>query len=162
MDIMDWDTLFMSMVYLVAMKSKDKKTHIGAVIVGCQNEVISVGFNGLPIGVNDNISERFERPEKYYWTEHAERNSILLAHQSVKGCKMYTNDIPCTGCARSIIQSGISQVIIDKQWHANSHNQWVGEGERTKIMFKEAGVELRFWTGKLINTIHRFQNGTKF
>jgi len=161
MDIMDWDTLFMSMVYLVAMKSKDKKTHIGAVIVGCQNEVISVGFNGLPIGVNDNISERFERPEKYYWTEHAERNSILLAHQSVKGCKMYTNGIPCMNCARSIVQAGISEVIVDKVWDDNNYNQWIEEAERTKIMFKEAGVKLRFWDGQLVSEIYRFRNGEK-
>ena len=161
MNKIDWDTLYMTMVYLMAMKSKDKKTHIGAVVVGQFNEIISTGFNGMPIGVNDDVPERHERPEKYYWMEHAERNSILLSSNDVRGCKMYTNGIPCTGCARSIIQSGISEVIVDKVWDDNNHGQWIEKAERSKTMFEESGVKFRFWRGKLIKELYRFRDGQK-
>ena len=76
---MNWDTLFMSMVYLVAMKSKDDSTHLGAVIVSQDNEIRSFGYNGLARGINDDVVERQERPEKYFWFEHAERNAIYNA-----------------------------------------------------------------------------------
>ena len=55
---MDWNKFFMSIAYLVAMKSKDSKTRIGAVIVGNPDkEILSVGYNGLPRGVYDTIEK---------------------------------------------------------------------------------------------------------
>ena len=68
-----YDELFMNMAYLAAMKSKDIKTHVGAVIVGPDNEVRSLGFNSFPRGINDNVLERQERPEKYNWFAHSEK-----------------------------------------------------------------------------------------
>jgi len=161
MEKIDWDSLYMTMVYLIAMKSKDMNTHVGAVIIGPFNEVRSAGFNGMPMGVNDDILSRHERPEKYYWMEHAERNAILLSPYSVRGCKMYTNGIPCMNCARSIVQSGISEVIVDKVWNDNNYNQWIEEAKRTRVMFKEAGIKFRFWNGELLD-IYRFRNSEKF
>ena len=62
-----WDDYFMTMVYLVAMRSKDESTHIGAVVVGGDKEVRSVGYNGFPRGMDDNIKERQLRPLKYFF-----------------------------------------------------------------------------------------------
>jgi len=75
----DWDMYFMSLSYLVAMKSKDPSTKIGAVIVGPDKEIRSTGYNGFVKGANDDVVEHYERPEKYYHFEHAERNAILLS-----------------------------------------------------------------------------------
>ena len=74
-----WDLFFMKMVYLVANKSKDISTKIGAVIVNDNNQIIKIGYNGFPIGVDDSIKERFERPLKYSYTAHAEANAIFFA-----------------------------------------------------------------------------------
>ena len=74
-----WDELYMSMTFLVAMKSKDENTHIGAVVVGPDKEVRSIGFNGLPRYVDDDKPERQMKPEKYLWFEHAERNAVYNA-----------------------------------------------------------------------------------
>jgi len=159
-----WDDYFMTMVYLVAMKSKDKSTHVGAIVVGSNNEIRSTGYNSFPRGVDDDIEKRQERPEKYKWFAHGEFNSVCnaaLIGVSLKGCRMYTNGIPCNNCALSIINSGISEVIVDKVWDDNNYNQWVEEAERTKVMFEEAGIKLRFWNGKLIEKIYRFRNGEK-
>jgi dCMP deaminase len=158
---MDWDSLFMNMVYLVAMKSKDQSTHIGAVIVGPDNEVRSVGFNSFPRGINDNVPERQQRPEKYHWMAHGETNSVYnaaMAGISVKGCRMYTNGVPCTGCVHAVINAGIKEVIVDKTWDDANYNQWKDQAERTRAMFAEAGVGLRFWEGDLIQ-ICRFRDG---
>jgi len=161
---MNWDDYFMNMAYLVAMKSKDASTHIGAVVVGEDNEVRSVGYNSYPRGINDFKDERQVRPEKYFWMEHAERNSVYnatLCGTSLKGCKVYTNGIPCADCARAIIQSGIKEVIIDKKWDDNNDDIWIENANRTKILFEEAGVSLRYWEGDLIS-IKRFKRGKVF
>jgi dCMP deaminase len=156
----DWDSIYMTMAYLIAMKSKDLSTHVGAVIIGSNNEVRSVGFNGMPIGINDDMLERQNKPEKYYWMEHAERNAIFLSNSLVRGCRMYTNGIPCADCARAIIQAGIVEVIVDKVWDDNNVDIWKESAERTKVMFSEAGVKLRFWEGDFLD-IHRFRRGEK-
>jgi len=164
MENVSWDSLFMTMVYLVAMKSKDTHTHIGAVIVGPDNEVRSVGFNSFPRGINDNVPDRQERPEKYHWFAHGETNAVYNAAMvgiSVKGCRMYTNGVPCTGCVHAIMNSGIKEVIVDAVWDAHNYNQWKGQADRTKQMFEEGGVKLRFWTGDLVNIV-KFRDGKLF
>ena len=159
----DWDTLFMSMAYLVAEKSKDRSTHVGAVIVGPNNEVRSVGYNSFPRRVNDDVEARQERPEKYSWFAHAETNSIAnaaLAGIRTEGCRMYTNGIPCDNCANMILNAGIAEVIVDATWDKNNYNQWLEQAARTRTKFAEAGIKLRFWDGEFLR-IRRFRDGVE-
>lgn len=110
---MTWYDYFFKMVFLVAEKSKDPSTKVGVVIVGPDNEIRSTGFNGFPRGVNESISSRWERPEKYHWVEHAERNAIYNAARMgipLKGCTLFQPGLPCSDCARAIVQAGITQV----------------------------------------------------
>jgi len=161
-EIPDWDTYFMSMVYLVASKSKDKKTRIGAIVVGNDKEIKSTGYNGFVRGLNDNVHEKQEEPEKYYWFEHAERNAIYnatLIGTSLKGCRMYTNGIPCMDCARGVVQSGILEVIVDKRWNdANSSGKWEEHAKRSLDMFEEVRVKVRYWEGNILK-IEKFRRG---
>jgi len=157
----NWDDLFMTMVYLIAMKSKDESTHIGAVVVGPDNEVRSMGYNSFPRGINDYIVERQEKPGKYEWFEHGEANSVnnaALVGIPLKGCKMYTNGIPCTNCARSVINSGIREVIVDKWWNDNNMDIWEEMAKISSVMFEEAGVGIRFYDGEMLD-IYRFRRG---
>lgn len=113
----DKDTLFMSMACLTAMASKDPSTKVGAVIVGNDDEVISLGYNGFPRKVHDLDKARYQRPIKYSWIEHAERNAIYNAARigvSCRGARMYIPFHPCSDCARAIIQSGIKELILHK------------------------------------------------
>jgi len=163
MENISWDDLFMTMVYLVAMKSKDDSTHVGAIIVGPDKEVRSIGYNSFPRGIDDNVPERQERPEKYYWFSHGERNSIYNAAMvgiPVKGCIMYTNGMPCTDCAFAIINAGIREVVLDAKWGNTDKDKWEEHANRSAVMFKEAGVEVRYWDGKLVN-IFKYQRGEK-
>ena len=76
---MSWDLRWMSVASLVATWSKDRSRKCGAVIVDSRNVLVSLGWNGFPRGVADSPDYRHERPEKYLWTEHAERNAIYNA-----------------------------------------------------------------------------------
>lgn len=108
-----WHLRFLEMAKLVATWSKDRSTQVGAVAVGPKREVRAMGYNGFPRGVDDNVEERHERPAKYAWTEHAERNCIYNATRigvSLDGCALYCTHFPCADCARGVIQSGISSL----------------------------------------------------
>lgn len=53
-DYISWDEYFMGIALLSAMRSKDPNTQVGACIVNQNNKIMSVGYNGLPIGCDDN------------------------------------------------------------------------------------------------------------
>jgi dCMP deaminase len=146
-----WDVLFMKMAYLAATKSKDTRTKIGAFVVGPNNEPISFGFNGFPRKVDDSKLKRFDRPLKYLFTEHAERNSLYTLPRTgatiLPGSKMYTNGIPCADCGRGIIQVGITEVIVHEPWEIIFHylyNTWTESCNTTVEMFEESGVKVRY------------------
>jgi len=159
--IPDWDDIFMTMVYLVAAKSKDNNTHVGAVVVGPDKEVRTTGYNGFPRGLNDNLPKRQTRPEKYYWFEHAERNAIYnatLMGVSLKDCVMYTNGIPCMDCARAVVQSGIKEVVVDKEWDRENSEKWSSHAERSLQMFSETGITVRYYKGNFVK-LEKFRHG---
>ncbi len=109
-----WDLRWIQKAHEFADWSKDKSTKVGAVIVNQDNRLVSQGYNGFPGGVNDSIPYRYERPQKYMYTEHAERNAIYNAARmgtSTKDCTLYTQLFPCVDCARGIIQSGIIRLV---------------------------------------------------
>jgi dCMP deaminase len=161
MSKISWDDYFMTMVYLAAMRSKDGSTHVGAVVVDDLNIVRSMGYNSFVRGINDEMPDRQVRPEKYFWFEHAERNAIYNAELSLRGCRMYTNGIPCMDCARGIVQEGIKEVIVDQAWDEANEEKWQEHAEKTLEMFEEAGVKVRYWEGNLVE-IYKFRRGEKF
>ncbi len=141
-----WNKRFMEVAFLVASWSKDPSTKTGAVIVGPDKEIRATGYNGPVRGVNDEVEERFERPTKYDFFEHAERNALYnacLTGVSVKGCVMYATHAPCVDCARAIIQSGIKTVVTNKIVidETTPKNTWRDKLFVSKEMFAEAGVD---------------------
>lgn len=139
----NWDKKFLDLCKHIATWSKDKSTKVGAVIVNDRNKVISLGYNGFPIGFDDSMDYRHERPQKYDYTEHAERNAIYSAAElgiSVRGCTMYLCWFPCPDCARAIIQSGIKTL---KYEHVDFEDERWGEGfKKSWEMLNECGVQL--------------------
>lgn len=121
----DWDQRFIDLAEYIAQWSKDRSTKVGAVIVDADKRVIGMGYNGFVTGMDDEIDERHERPLKYSYTEHAERNAIYTAARNgspIKGCTMYLKWFPCCDCARAIVQSGIVRLVCcepdfeDERW----------------------------------------------
>lgn len=145
---MNWDEYFLNIAEQVKLKSKDKSTQIGAVIVGRNKEIVSTGYNSFPRGIDDSVLARQERPEKYFWFEHAERNAIYnaaLIGASTEGCTMYLScEIPCADCTRGIINSGIKEIVC-KQERVTHQDKWLESSQRSLTMLNEAGVKVRFY-----------------
>ena len=80
-DYISWDEYFMGVAYLSAMRSKDPNTQVGACIVGVDNRILSMGYNGFPNGCSDDeypwgkLDD--ELKSKYLYTTHSELNAIL-------------------------------------------------------------------------------------
>jgi len=146
---MNWVDYFLNIAEAVKLKSKDKRTQIGAVIVGKDNEIVSTGYNSFPRGINDDIEERQVRPEKYYWFEHAERNAIYNAARigvSLRDTTMYlTCGIPCSDCARGIISSGVKRIYCKTIDTTRNREHWDEHAKRSIQMFQEAGVEIFYY-----------------
>lgn len=128
--------------------SKDPSTQVGVLLIDpISRSPLGNGYNGFPRGVNDDVPERWERPAKYLWCEHAERNAIYNAAKlgiRCGGAWLYMNfaPTPCSDCARAIIQSGIVKVI-----GPNRPFSGVGAGvhyhlSESATMLHEAGVEV--------------------
>lgn len=151
-----WDERHISLSKEVGSWSKDKSTKVGAAIVGVDNEIVSVGYNGFPRKVNDEIMQRHIRPDKYKWTEHAERNAIYnFARRFLKGCKIFLPWIPCSDCARAIIQCGIAEIITD---NINIPERWKEDFKVSLIMLNEAGVKIRLVNSEQNLTIEEILN----
>jgi dCMP deaminase len=145
---MNWDEYFINIAEQVKLKSKDNNTKIGVVLVGKNNEIVSTGYNSFPRGINDDVVERQEKPEKYFWFEHAERNCIYNAARigvSTLGTTMYmTCGISCADCARAIISAGVEKIVLRSGKGAMSP-KWQESSERSNQMFKEAGIIVEFF-----------------
>ncbi len=142
-----WDVYYLEICKVVGSRSKDPNTQLGCIIVGPAHEIRSTGYNSFPRGIRDDVPERLERPAKYLWIEHAERNAICNAARAgtaTEGCTIYVEIMPCMDCARAIVQAGISQVVISAgrmaQYSSEYYDQHFGLVE---VLFSEAGVKVR-------------------
>lgn len=142
------DLVFIEMLDSIKKLSDDKKRQVASLIVNETNDIISFGSNSLPDGVLHK-PKRCERPDKYVWLLHAERNAIYKAARlgiSLKGAKMYCTYFPCVDCARAIIQAGIVKLYTEKP--DLNHPTWGDSWINAMIMFKECGVEI-VWTNEI-------------
>jgi len=142
----DWDTRFMRLAQHIAAWSKDRSRRVGAIIVGPDRELRAAGFNGFPKRVDDGREERYARPAKYRWTEHAERNAIYYAARNgvaLNGCTMYLPWFPCMDCARAIVQAGIVRLVCQKPDLEDP--QWGTDFAEVPQLLKEASVEVTWW-----------------
>ncbi len=142
-----WDRRFLRLAKEVATWSKDRSTQVGAVIVGDDKTPGPYGFNGFPRAIDDEVEDRHTRPEKYKWTEHAERNAIYNAARigmPLKGCTIYVTHLPCADCTRAIVQVGIRRVVVDADSLENADfaSRWSEDDRITKDMLDEAGLIL--------------------
>ena len=137
-----WDRRFLELAEHVSTWSKDPSTQVGACITDNKNRIVSVGYNGFPLGVDDNEDYLNNRDKKLQRTIHAEPNAILFAQRDLTGCSIYTYPFaPCVNCAALIIQSGITKVVSPEA-SPELRERWHESMAAAEEMFKEAGVEL--------------------
>ena len=121
-----WDEYFMGLAVLASMRSKDPNTQVGCCLVDADNRILSLGYNGFPIGCNDddfpwNREGDSTYDTKYNYVCHAELNAILnYKGNSLCGATAYVNQFPCNECAKAIIQSGIKRIVYLDDKYADS------------------------------------------
>lgn len=146
---MEWTEYFLNIAEQVKQKSKDQSTQIGAVIVGEDNEVLSTGYNSFPRGMDDSKQERQERPEKYFWFEHAERNAIYNAARvgmALKNSTIYlTSGVPCMDCSRGIVNSGIKVIWCKRTCTTKNKEKWEESQLKSIQLLNECGVQVMFY-----------------
>ena len=103
-DYLSWDEYFMGIAMLSAQRSKDPSTQVGACIANADHKILSVGYNGMPIGCSDDEMpwqrEGSLLDTKYAYVCHAELNAILNNDGgSLKGTTIYVTLFPCHECA---------------------------------------------------------------
>ena len=142
-DYISWDEYFMGVAILSGMRSKDPNTQVGACIVSEDHKILSMGYNGFPIGCSDDEFpwEREGEPldNKYFYTTHSELNAILnYRGGSLDRATMYVTLFPCSECAKAIIQCGIRRLVYDSDKYENTPSVVA-----SKRMLKAAGVVLQ-------------------
>ena len=154
-----WDEYFMGVALLSAMRSKDPSTQVGACIVNNKNKIVGAGYNGLPMGCDDDEFPWEKQGDflqtKYPYICHAELNAILNnIGMDLKDCKIYTALFPCNECTKAIIQSGIREVIyLSDKYEGNDIFK------ASKIMLDKAAVKYRKVSTKLVNLTLSFNEG---
>lgn len=133
-----WDLRFLDLAKLVSGWSKDPSTKVGAVIVDGDNRVVSIGYNGFPIGIDDDDDRLNNRELKYKMIIHAECNALMFANTNLVGYTMYTYPfMPCPKCASMIIQSGITRVVS----YENKISRWENDFEISRELFHQSKIE---------------------
>ncbi|MBU1126856.1 MAG: deaminase [Patescibacteria group bacterium] len=152
---------YLKIAYEYAQKfSQDPSTQNGAILVNDKGEVLVKGANLFPKGIILK-KERLERPLKYCFITHAERNVIFNAARKgikTKGLIMYCPWAACPDCARAIIQAGIKKVITHKKMLDKTPDRWKDKTNIAQTMFKEAGVEFEIWNGEIGNIEIKFNS----
>lgn len=139
-DYISWDEYFMGVAMLSGMRSKDPSTQVGACIVSPDHKILSMGYNGFPIGCSDDDfpweKNGEELDQKYLYVTHSELNAILnYRGGSLEGSTLYVSLFPCNECAKAIIQAGIRHIVYSCDKYADQPSVMA-----SKRMLDAAGV----------------------
>lgn len=152
------DLDYLSVAYKIAQDSPDPSTQNAALLVDRFGNILVSAVNTFPYDV-EQTEERWQRPLKYSYVEHAERNVIYhAARRGVKaaGLRMYVPWFACADCARAIVQAGILEVIgHDFDLHKTSAH-WLESIKIADQILTEGGVIFRRVPGKIGNVKIRF------
>lgn len=138
-----WETYFMDITALVARRSTCLRRAVGALLVK-DKRILATGYNGAPSGIKHCVEVGCLREELNVASGerhelcrgiHAEQNAIIQAALhgvSIKGATLFCTNLPCSICAKMIINAGIKRIY----YRSGYADQMSGD------MFKESGVEV--------------------
>jgi len=107
-----WKDWFMGMAVYYAMRSPDRQTKQGCVIVDWTTKIpIGLGYNGHPSGCGD---LPVDRPEKYPYMTHAEMNAALTCRGPSDHAVVFCTMTPCAekGCIHALINLRLTGVNV--------------------------------------------------
>lgn len=131
-----WDSYFMRLADLAALRSNCMKRRVGCVIVK-DNRVVATGYNGTPrhlTNCNEGGCPRCNQGQgsgaalSTCLCLHAEENALLEAGRDrIAGDNsiLYCNTCPCLTCSIKIVQSGIKQVVYAQSYSMDEHSHRV-------------------------------------
>jgi len=121
--------------------SHARRLHVGAIVVK-DDRIISIGYNGMPAGWDNNCEDEIKWPNgdiKFLTTKpevlHAETNAIAKlarSNESGLGSDMFITHSPCLDCAKLIFQSGIKRVFYSEKYRDDTGTQFL----------KKSGIEV--------------------
>jgi dCMP deaminase len=127
----EWDIYHILASQIVARRSKDPTTQVGAILVDKLEREIGFGYNGFPKGISDAEFPWDDKPRekdapelplhesKHAYVVHSEKNAILnSSFIKLHNHKAYLTHFPEYKAVQSLIQSGIAQIhwIYDNTW----------------------------------------------
>ncbi len=121
--------LYSDIAARVAELSSARRLRVGAIIVR-DDRIISLGYNGMPAGWDNNCETESEdgtlttRPEVL----HAEMNALMKlarSHESGNGADLFITHSPCMECAKGIYQAGIHRVYYGTQYRSDQGVQFL-------------------------------------
>lgn len=144
-DYLSWDESFMHIADVMSQRSKDPNTQSGSIIVDSNGVIVGLGYNGFPRGIADEDLP-WEREggfldTKYAYVVHSEENAIYNSNKPTDGCKIYCTMFPCNECAKTLIQSGIKEIIYNNDQY---HDTEIWQASRK--LFDMAGIKYRQFT----------------
>ena len=119
---------YMKVAETFAELSSAKRLHVGAIVVK-DDRIISIGYNGMPAGWDNDCEDYYgldfsgnptlvTKPEVL----HAETNAIAKLAKSTEsgnGATMFITHAPCLDCAKLIYQSGINSVLYRNSYRSD-------------------------------------------
>lgn len=106
-----WTDYFLGLAKVVSQRSHDIHTQHGCVITDKNHRILGVGYNGFPKGMDDSLLPT-NRPDKYYWMIHSERNALSNCVIRPDDGIAYVTGQCCNDCIMALWQEGIKTVYM--------------------------------------------------
>ena len=143
----EWDNTYMEIVSVLANNSKCAAKKVGAVVVK-NLSIVSTGVNGTPSGYTNCKDLYLKENDTWFKMKNGEHDGLLNSHDeshhewskkheihaevnaigkmtknhiSAEGSTIYVNYSPCIDCCKTIIASGIKEVVYSEEYDDASH-----------------------------------------
>lgn len=121
--------LYLEMCHSLSKRSTCFRANVGAILVGSNHNILSIGYNGPPSGEPHCTGLTCERTESGGCKRslHAEANAIQRAPKKHSGgCTLYCTYSPCAACTQTILAyPRISAVIFQVPYRIDDHLRWM-------------------------------------
>ena len=136
--------------YSYSLRSPDPSSQLGAVVVTSDNWFVN-GLNDFTAGI---VAEDVlcDRECKLAHIEHAERAAIYEAAYhglEVVGATMYCPWACCSDCARGIVLSGISRLMVHKERMDLSPERWRKSMDIAMNILTKAEIVVNYYSGPI-------------
>lgn len=147
-DLLSKAPIYLEGAYRQAAKSPDTSNQGGAILLNFWGSIIGRGYNDFPEGVPFDKEKATTRPTKYKYFVHGERKAIFQAAREGRATRngvMYSPWAVCSGCARALIESGISDLVIHTPRMLMTPLRWQEDVNEALKMLIDGGVRVHYY-----------------